>query len=208
MRNGSGLRVALLWLAGLRFVVSLAAIPLAPFLYREHFVLLVLMRPTKEVLLAAGFLIRAGKIDLFPVLLAAVPLVILGVWQFFYLGRAYCKEITSGDLPGIAGRIINAKKVNEIGKILDKKGTRLVFLGRLAAFSSAALALAAGACKMKTRDFLTFDAAGALLSTGIAIGAGYFLGEAYEKASPALSVIGVLTLVGAAVLLGRYLKKD
>ena len=201
-------RMILLWLAGIRIVVGLAAIPLAPFLYREHFIVLVLMRPTKEVLLAAGFLVKAGKVDLLAVLAAAVPLMILGVWQFYYLGRAYRDEIRKGELPGIQGRILSAKKVKKITKTLDKKGPKLVFLGRLAAFSSAVVATAAGAGKMTPREFLPSDGAGAIASAAIAIGAGYFLGQAYEKASPALSVVGVAALVVAAVLLGRYLNKD
>ena len=201
-------RMILLWLAGVRLVIGLAAIPLAPFLYREHFIVLVLMRPTKEVLLAAGFLVKAGKVDLLAVLAAAVPLMILGVWQFYYLGRAYRDEIRKGELPGIQGRILSADKVKKITKTLDKKGPKLVFLGRLAAFSSAVVATAAGAGKMTPREFLPPDGAGAIVSAGIAIGAGYFLGQAYEKASPALSVVGVAALVIAAVLLGRYLNKD
>lgn len=201
-------RMILLWLAGIRIVVGLAAIPLAPFLYREHFIVLVLMRPTKEVLLAAGFLVKAGKVDLLAVLAAAVPLMILGVWQFYYLGRAFRDEIRKGELPGIQGRILSAKKVKKITKTLDKKGPKLVFLGRLAAFSSAVVATAAGAGKMTPREFLPSDGAGAIASAAIAIGAGYFLGQAYEKASPALSVVGVAALVVAAVLLGRYLNKD
>ncbi|MEA2452418.1 MAG: hypothetical protein QOG04_1128 [Actinomycetota bacterium] len=201
-------RVVLLWLAVVRLVISIAAIPLAPFLYREHFILLVLMRPTKEVLLAAGFLIRAGKVDLLPVLLAAVPLMVLGVWLFFYLGRAYSKDIVKGEVPGIGGRLLKADKVKEMGKLLDKQGSRLVFLGRLAAFPSAVVAAAAGAFKQRPREFLPADGLGALVSISVAIAAGYFLGEAYEDASPVLSVIGVAVLVGAAVLLGRYLKKN
>lgn len=201
-------KVFLLWLAAIRFVIGLAAIPLAPFLYREHFIVLVLMRPTKEVLLAAGFLVKAGKVSLLAVLAAAVPLMILGVWQFYYLGRAYRDEIRKGELPGIQGRILSADKVKKITKTLDKKGPRLVFLGRLAAFSSAVVATAAGAGKMSPRDFLPADGGGAILSAALSIGAGYFLGQAYEKASPLLSVVGVVALLGAAVLLGRYLNRD
>lgn len=208
MTKKKRMRMILLWLAGIRIVVGLAAIPLAPFLYREHFIVLVLMRPTKEVLLAAGFLVKAGKVDLLAVLAAAVPLMILGVWQFYYLGRAFRDEIRKGELPGIQGRILSAKKVKKITKTLDKKGPKLVFLGRLAAFSSAVVATAAGAGKMTPREFLPPDGAGAVVSAAIAIGAGYFLGQAYEKASPALSVVGVAALVVAAVLLGRYLNKD
>jgi membrane protein DedA with SNARE-associated domain len=207
MKTDGWMRTFLLWVAGFRVVIGIIAIPFAPFLYREHFIVLVLMRPTKEVLLAAGFLVRAGKVELVPVLAAAIPLMILGVWQFFYLGRAFSTEITKGEVPGIGGRILKPDKVTKVGKVLDKKGPRLVFLGRLAALSSALVAVAAGAVKMPSRDFLPMDGFGALLSAAIAIGAGYFLGQAYEDASPVLSVIGVAVLVGAAVLLGRYLRK-
>ena len=200
-------RTSFLGLAAARVGVGILAIPMAPFLYREHFIALVLMRPTKEVLLAAGFLIRQGKVGLAPVLLAAVPLLLLGVWQFFYLGRAYSKEIRAGNVPGIGGRVIRPDKVKALQKILDKKGPRLVFLGRLAVFPSTMVATAAGAGKMPSRDFLVPDGLGGLTSTAITIGAGYFLGAAYEKASPLLTVLGVVALLGAAFLLGRYLRK-
>lgn len=200
-------REVFVWLAGGRALVGLAAIPLAPFLYREHFIVLVLMRPTKEVLLAAGFLIRQGKVGLGPVLAASIPLLLFGVWQFFYLGRVYSGEIRRGEVPGIGGRVIQPDKVKKLQKVLDKKGGRLVFLGRLAAFPSTMVATAAGAGKMSSRDFLVPDGAGGLLSAVVTLGAGYFLGTAYEKASPLLSVLGVVVLVGAAVILGRYLRR-
>lgn len=200
-------RTSFLWLAAARATIGILAIPMAPFLYREHFIVLVLMRPTKEVLLAAGFLIRQGNVGLVPVLLAAVPLLLLGVWQFFYLGRTYSKEIRAGNVPGIGGRVIRPDKVKTLQKILDKKGPRLVFLGRLAVFPSTMVATAAGAGKMPSRDFLVPDGLGGLTSTAITVGAGYFLGAAYEKASPLLTVVGVVALLGAAFLLGRYLRK-
>ena len=195
-------------IVGLRFIIGLLAIPLAPFLYREHFILLVLMRPTKEVLLAAGFLIRSGDVSLIAVVVAAVPLVVLGVWIFFVLGRAYSDEIEKGEIPGIGGRFLPADKVKKAEKVLDKRGGRLIFFGRLAAFSSALLAAAAGAAEMRWRDFYPADLAGALASTALSIGAGYVAGQAYESAGPWLSVVGVAVLVGAAVWLGRYLNRD
>ena len=200
-------RIGLLWLAGVRFAVSVAAVPLAPFLYREHFILLVLMRPTKEVLLAAGFLIRQGRVSLPPVLLAAIPLMVLGVWLFFYLGRAYRKEIEACEVPGIGDRILSPDKIQRVQKVLDKRGPRLVYLGRLAALSSAAVATAAGAGRMGSRDFLTVDGLGALTSAGVSLGAGYMAGAAYERAGPWITAVGIAVLIGAAFLLARYLKR-
>jgi membrane protein DedA with SNARE-associated domain len=103
--------------------------------------------------------------------------------------------------------VIRPDKVKALQKILDKKGPRLVFLGRLAVFPSTMVATAAGAGKMPSRDFLVPDGLGGLMSAAITIGAGYFLGAAYEKASPLLTVLGVVVLLGAAFLLGRYLRK-
>ncbi|HWC13829.1 MAG TPA: VTT domain-containing protein [Actinomycetota bacterium] len=198
-------KAVFLWLAVVRVMIGLAAIPLAPFLYREHFVVLVLMRPTKEVLLAAGFLIRGGDVGLVEVVVAAIPLMILGVWQFFYLGRRYCDEIDKGEVPGLGRRVLDPGKITKLQKVLDAKGSRLVFLGRLAAFSSATVAAAAGACNMRSRDFLPYDVAGAIASAGLSLGAGFLAGEAYESAGPWLTAVGLAALMGAAVLLGRYI---
>jgi membrane protein DedA with SNARE-associated domain len=198
----------LVWLAAVRFIVSILAIPLAPFLYKEHFVVLVLMRPTKEVLLAAGFLVRIGNVSLVPVLLAAVPLMVLGVWLFFYLGRAYSSDIHKGEVPGLGARVIKPDKVKKTQEVLDKKGGRLVLLGRLAAFSSSIVAVAAGAGRMHSRDFLPIDGAGALLSIVLSIGAGYLAGAAYDEIGPWFTGLTIGALVVIAILLGRYLQKD
>lgn len=201
-------RAALLGLAVARLAVGVAAIPLVPLLYRDHFLLLVVMRPTKELFLAGGFLVRQGEIPLWGLVLAAIPLSIFGVWLFFFLGRAYQREIESDELTGIAGRIITADRVKRFEKVLDAKGPKLIFLGRLAVMSSAAVAAAAGAGGMESRKFLLTDLAGGLTSIAYTVAAGYALGEAYERAGPWLTVLGAIALVLFAFILGRSLKRD
>ena len=200
-------RTALLWLAGLRAVLALVAIPLAPALYEDHFVTLVLLRPTKEVLLAGGFLLRRGEVNVIELMVATVPLMLLGVWQFFALGRGYAKEIRAGDLPGLGGRVLPGKRIKAVRKVLDKKGARLVLLGRLAAFPSTLVAAAAGASSMTAKDFLVADGVGGLLSIVEIVGAGVALGEAYKQAGPWLTIGGVAGLVAMMWLFGRYLKR-
>lgn len=87
MTRSSHLRTVLLWLAAVRIALGIAAIPLAKFLYEDNFLFLVIMRPTKEVLLAGAFQARATDSPglLLQIVLAAVPLSILGVWHFYYL---------------------------------------------------------------------------------------------------------------------------
>lgn len=199
----------LLALIGVRAVLGLVAIPLAPALYRDHFVVLVLLRPTKEVLLAAGFLIRQGHVSLVPVLVAAIPLALLGVWLAYAVGRAYAEELQDGDaMPKWSRRLLPPERVNAMCRVLDRRGRLVVVLGRVAAFPSSALAAGAGASDMEPRRFLPADALGALLSVTEVLLAGYFLGAAYKQAGPWVSALGFLVLAGLLVLLGRRLQQE
>lgn len=199
----------LLVLAGARAVLAVVAIFLAPALYRDHFVVLVLLRPTKEVLLAAGFFIRSGDVRLLPVLVAAAPLALFGVWLLYALGRAFAPEIRDAKgLPRWADRILPPERIKAMCRILDRKGWKVIVLGRLAAFPSALLAAAAGASDLTRRAFLPADGIGAALSIAEVIIAGYVLGSAYEEAGPWVTAVGVIALVAMLVLVGRWLRRE
>ncbi len=196
---------ALLALAVVRGLVSLAAIPLAAALWQDHFVTLVLLRPTKEVLLAGGFALRQDEVGPLALLLAAVPLLVLGVWHFFALGRLYGDDLRS--LPRWAQRVLPPERVDKMCAVLSKRGVPVVVLGRLAAFPSSLVAAAAGASEMPARLFLVAVGAGALLSFVVVVGLGYALGETYERAGPWLTALGVVVLAALAVFVGRRLRK-
>lgn len=200
-------RRALLALAGVRAVLGIIAIPLAPALYRKHFVVLVLMRPTKEVLLAAGFLARRGDVNIGHVLIAAIPLAVFGVWHFFWLGRTFSKDIHDGNLPGWARRILPPKRIKKLSRVLDKKGERVVVMGRLAAFPSALMGAAAGTSRMDVKPFLGADGVGALLSVAEVVVVGYVFGAAYKQAGPWLTGVGVVVLFAGLVYVGRSLRR-
>jgi len=200
-------RGVLQWLAVARALIGIVAIPLAPILYEHHFIALILLRPTKDVLLVAGFRLRNGDVGLFPVLLASVPLAIVGVWHFFALGRGYARELEKGDMPKIARRILPPKRVRALSKVLEKKGTRVVLLGRLAAFPSVLLAASAGASGMEPRRFLPVDGLGAVLSIAEVLIAGYAFGAAYKSVGTWITAVGVALLIGFLVLVGRSLQR-
>lgn len=203
------LRVVLLGLAGVRALLALLAIPLAAVLYERHFTWLVVLRPTKEVLLAGGFLVRSGEVALLALVVAAVPLMIGGVWLFYWLGRAWSEELQSDDgLPGWAGKVLPAERVKAMCAVLQERGRVVVFFGRLAVFPSSVLAAAAGASGMKPREFLVADGLGGLLSIAEVVGAGYLLGRAYHDGSRWITVLGVVVLAGLLVALGRWLRRS
>lgn len=195
-------------LAVARVALGLIAIPLAPVLFKEHFLLLVFMRPTKELFLAGGFLVRRGDLDVLPLVLASIPLSIFGAWVFYLLGRSYEKEIDRGEVPEVVGKILKPERVRKFEKILDEKGVKLIFLGRIAVISSAAIAAAAGAARLAPRKFLPVDFAGGIVSIAYTVAAGYFLGEAYERGGPWITGLGVVAFMGFAYILGRALSKE
>jgi len=191
-----------------RAVLAIIAIPLAPALYEEHVAALVFLRPTKEVFLFAGFSVRQGDAWLPVIVLAALPILLGGVWLFYRLGRAYKDELSDADLPGLAGRLLPKKRIDQMCALLEEKGPRVVFLGRLAAFPSTLMAAAAGASGVRWRQFVVADTAGALLSMGALLGVGYALGDAYEEAGPWVTVVGALVLAALLFVLGRSLLRS
>jgi membrane protein DedA with SNARE-associated domain len=201
-------RRAWVGLALARAAVAGGVLVLAPWLYREHATVLVLLRPTKEVFLFEGFLTGEGDVALPLVVLAALPLLLGGVWIFFALGRAYAEPLADAELPGAAGRVLPKARIDQLRAVLERKGMRVVFLGRLAAFPSSLMAAAAGSAGVPWRTFVVADTAGALTSLAIALGVGYSLGAAYEEAGPWLTAGGVAVLVVLAVLVGRSLLRD
>ena len=202
---------ALLGIAAVRAVLGVIAIPLAPTLYHDHFIWLVLLRPTKDVLLLAGFLLRDGSIGLAPLLMASVPLILGGVWLFYALGRAYADELSgtsSGAVPDIVRRVLKPKRVRAMGDVLAHNRRIAILGGRLSLFPSSALAAAAGMGDMPPSDFLPLDALGAGLSLVEVLVVGYLLGSAWERGSRPLTVVGVLMFVAVLAVIGRWIKNE
>lgn len=209
-RRGTGferLRSVILAAATLRAVLAAVAIPLAPFLVREHVAVLVLLRPTKEVLLLAGFVLRRGDVSLPAIVVAALPVLLGGVWVLFALGRAYADDIEDATRSGLVRRLLPPKRLRRLTDAIGDHGTRFVFLGRLAAFPSSLVGAAAGVSGVPTRAFLLADAAGALLSGAVLVAVGYGLGEAYDEAGTWVTAAGVVVLGAVVVVLGRTLLK-
>ena len=202
-------RLLLLALAAVRWTASIVAIPLAPVLWRDHMLGLVLLRPTKDVFLAAGFAIRQHHLGWIETYAAAVPIAVLGVWLFYALGRSFSDELAQHrELPGVAGRLLPATRIHDLTHTLDEKGSKVVFFGRLAVFPSSLVAAAAGVSGMDPRRFLIADGLGALASITMVLLVGYGLGEAYEQGATWLTIVGGLVAFGLLVAFGRWLRSD
>ncbi|MEN3273248.1 MAG: hypothetical protein V7636_2009 [Actinomycetota bacterium] len=198
-------RRVLLVLAVVRAALAIVAIPLAPALYKHHVALLVLLRPSKEVLLFAGYQLREGKVGLLTVVTVSIPLLVLAVWVFYGLGRAYQDELKDADLPGIAGRVLPRKRIKKLQDAISDRGTPLIIVGRIASMPSTLVAAAAGSADVSFKQFALADLAGSAISLSMTLGAGYLLGEARTTAGPWFTVLGAVAFLALMIVLGKRL---
>lgn len=204
-------RRPLLWAAIARYVIPILAIPLAPALIPDDMPLLTLIRPGKEILLAAGGIYRSngnGEPNLLLLLLAFLPLMVGGVWVFFALGRAWQRELTSGQGPGWLERLVPQDVLHQLQRLLEARGPMLAFLGRIAALPPTIMAAAAGTSTVDSRAYLIADFIGAIASFAITVGAGWVLGEAYERGGIWLTVGGVALLVVIIAWATNWLRRE
>jgi len=213
VRSPERAKHALVWVATVRFILSVIALPLAPFLYRRHFVILTLLRPSQGVLLAGAFLARTGHVFLPTVLAAALPLQVLVMWLYFGLGRAWAEDIDrqgdddEDDLPFLTARILNREQIRRLRDVLKRKGARIVFLARFAIAPTGLVAATVGASELDPKRYLLADGAGLVIATGASVGLGYVLGIAQDAAGPWLVAVGLAALVGASATLTWLLRR-
>lgn len=193
---------------GVRVLIGIVALPLTPLLFRDDLLTLLAMRPTREFLLLGGFQVRAGDIELLALLLVSLPMVLLGNWVFFGLGRAYRDQLAGDDLPSWLAQTVDPDQVHRLRGALARKGPLLVVLARLAIFPTTLLAAAAGASDMRTRNFLLADTTSAALAYVEYVGAGYVLGRAYESAGPWITAVGIGMLLLILWVMGRAMREE
>lgn len=205
----AALRRWVLVVAILRYAIPIAAIPLAPVLIPDRVGLLVLLRPSKEVLLLGGGLHRTqGDPALATMLVAYAPLMVAAVWVFFWLGRLYRDDLVAGRGPAWLSRMIPDETFAVARRVLDRRGPAIAVLGRLATLPPTALAAAAGTSDVDTRRYLVADTVGALASFALLVGVGAALGRAYERGGPWLTAAGLALLVGLLALLTRWVRRE
>jgi membrane protein DedA with SNARE-associated domain len=199
---------ALLALAGVRTALSLIALPLAPFLLHEHFLVLVLLRPSQLVLFVGAVLARRGDVNLFAIIVAALPLQLLVVWLYFALGKRWEREIESdSQLPFLATRVLRPDQIRRLRKVVRKGGPRFVALARFALFPTGLLAATAGASDMKPRNFFVADGAALAVAIGSVVSLGYVLGFDEHRGKVWIAVAGFAGLLILSAALTLYLSR-
>ncbi len=192
-----------------RLALPFVAVPLIPVLVTDRIDLLVLLRPQKEFLLLAGARSRVvGDPSLATIVMAWAPFMLVAVWAFFVVGRAYRDVLLGDDRPSWLRRAVPQRQLSIARAVLARHGPWIAVLGRLAALPPTVLAAAAGTSDVDRRRYLVADATGAVLALALTVSAGWALGEAWERAGPWLTAVGVGVLLALVVTLTRWLRRE
>lgn len=202
-------RHVLLWAAVARYVIPIAALPLIPVLLPDRVPLLMLVRPGREVQLAAGGLNRVnGEPDLLVSFVAFVPLMVMAVWVFFWLGRAWRPELVAQDADGWLARVVPPEIFAQFRRLLARRGPMLAFIGRVGALPPTILAAAAGTSRVDTRRYLVADFVGAIVGYAIIVGVGWGLGAAYERGGWWLTILGLVLFFGVVAWISNWIRRE
>ncbi len=183
-------------------VSTLGLIGVLGIIFMETGLLIGLVFPGGEVVFLAGMAASSAGADVLgdaklstPLLFATAPIAaIVGGEVGYWFGRKYGRKFF--ERPDT--RFFNQNMVRRVEKLLAQYGPRkaLVF-GRFIPFARTLLNPTCGVVLLDRKLFSTWNAIGCIIWTQVAIGIGYFLGEALgDKANYYLYLaVGVIVLI-------------
>jgi undecaprenyl-diphosphatase len=141
-----------------------------------------LVLPEETLVLASGFLARQGLLDLEAVIAVVAVGAMIGDNVGYRLGARLGRTwlLRQGARVGI-----RPARLVRVEAFFARHGTNAVFLGRFVGMVRTLIPFVAGAAHMPYRQFLGYDALGAILSTatftvlGYALGASWYLVEGW-----------------------------
>jgi membrane protein DedA with SNARE-associated domain len=168
-----------------------------------------LLVPGESLVLASGFFAHEGVLEL-DALMAAVAIgAIVGDNIGYQLGLRLGREwlLRHGARVGVT-----AARVRRAEAFFAHHGPKAVFFGRFVGFARALVPFVAGASRMPYRQFLVYNALGAVLWTMGFVLLGYVLGASWRVAERWIGrtsvLLAVIIAVGGLVLWLRRRRKQ
>lgn len=164
--------------------------------------------PSELILPLAGFFVSRGELGLAGTLLAATVGSLLGAFVLYGLGR-------HGGRPLVLryGRLLRVKEadLDRADDWFDRYGGTLVFFGRMVPGVRSIVSIPAGMSEMPLGRFSVLTASGSAVWNALLIGAGWYLGQNWQRVSGPVgsisNVILVVALVAAVGLAVRWWRR-
>ena len=162
-----------------------------------------LVVPGESLVLASGFFAHQGILRLGAVMVATALGATMGDNIGYYLGRKLGREwlLRHGSRFGITRR-----RLQQADAFFQRQGPKAVFFGRFIGFARALVPFVAGTSRMRYRQFMIYNAFGAVLWTIGFVTLGYGLGASWQVAEKWLGRTSLLlgaVVAGAAFVAWR-----
>lgn len=166
--------------------------------------------PSELILPSAGFAASRGDMSFIGVVLMGMIGSVIGTMPLYFIGRAFGEErlIAWADKYG-RWLTVSGKDIRKADAWFDKHGPKAVLFGRMVPGIRSLLSLPAGMSEMPLSTFIIFSAIGSGLWSALLTGAGYLLGENYEKVEHYIGpsskiIVGIL----AVAFVGWWLRRS
>lgn len=170
-----------------------------PYKYALFFLLVMLEGPL--VMLLAGFLASLGQLGLALVYLLAVTADILADCCYYALGYWGSKPAARRWLARVG---ISPEHAESLESQFDRRGGKLLVIGKLSHGIGAVFLVAAGFAKMPFRRFFLYDALATLPKTLLLVGLGYYFGRSITQINSVFNVIAA-SVLGVGICVVTYL---
>lgn len=185
------------WVYGLLFAVIFAetGLVVTPFL------------PGDSLLFAAGALAATGALDLSVVSVLIAVAAVSGNFVNYAMGRIVGPRIFAAqDSRGMAHRLLNRQHLARAHAFFETHGGMAVVSSRFIPIVRTFVPFVAGAASMTASMFFVYNLLGAVLWTGLCVGAGYAFGNVpVVKNNFSLVAIGIVAVSLLPMLVG-YLR--
>lgn len=154
-----------------------------------------LLIPGESIMLASGFFAHQGLLELDAVIVVGIVGAIVGDNIGYQLGSHLGREwlLRHGTRFGLEPR-----RLDKADAFFARHGAKAVFFGRFVGFARALVPFLAGASRMRYRQFIVYNAVGAVLWTLACVLLGYFLGASWRVAEQWMSRTGLIIGVALA----------
>ncbi len=153
--------------------------------------------PGETTLLAGAALAHYGELSLTRVILVAMGGAALGDNLGFLIGRRAGRQF----IEHLCGRMgLTAARLRQFDRFFERHGARTVFIARFVTGLRVFGAVLAGASRMRWRDFLFYNAAGAIVWCTMIGLVGYTLGHSWQLLEKWIGRSGLIALAIVVVL--------
>ncbi len=150
--------------------------------------------PSEVILPFAGFQAERGELNLVLAWVAATVGALAGALVLYGLG-AWVGSERLHELAGKRWFVVLSQKDYERGeRIFDRHGAKFVLFGRCIPLVRSVVSVPAGVARMPLVQFCAFTVAGSAVWNALFIGAGYQLGQNYDRVEGWVQPIAYLVL--------------